>query len=110
MDHTEYTYVVRKFKEGEVHTENGVVGWKFDNGEFRPLMFDAVEELVMAGLIDETTATKTKLAHKEYQEHFLNEYINNYEGPSDEERFEARAAFGPGEEIVNVITGHKWRT
>lgn len=36
---------------------------------------------------------------------FFAEYRKNYKGPSDEERFEARAAFGPGVEIVNVITG-----
>jgi hypothetical protein len=43
-------------------------------------------------------------------EKFLANYRKNYTGPSDEERFEARAALGPGHEIINVITGHKWRT
>ena len=27
-----------------------------------------------------------------------------------EQRFEMRAAFGPGETVVDVITGQKWRT
>jgi hypothetical protein len=31
-------------------------------------------------------------------------------GPSAEERMEARAAMGAGVEMVDIITGHKWRT
>lgn len=30
--------------------------------------------------------------------------------PSEEEMFEMRAAFGPGQEVVDVITGQKFRT
>ena len=41
---------------------------------------------------------------------FLAAYRANDRGPSEEERFEARAAFGPGVELVNVVTGRKWRT
>lgn len=41
---------------------------------------------------------------------FFAEYRRNQQGPSDEERAEARAAHGPGVELVNVITGHTWRT
>jgi len=37
------------------------------------------------------------------------EAMRDYE-PSDEELFELRAAFGPGETVVNVITGQKIRT
>jgi hypothetical protein len=43
---------------------------------------------------------------------FLAEYrerMKNYV-PSGEEMFEMRAAFGPGEEVVNVITGQRFRT
>jgi hypothetical protein len=40
----------------------------------------------------------------------MQDYASNYNGPSDEERYEARAAMGEGVEMVNVITGHKWRT
>lgn len=31
-------------------------------------------------------------------------------GPTDEERLEARAALGPDVDLVNVVTGHRWRT
>ena len=34
----------------------------------------------------------------------------NSSGPSSEERSEARAAFGPGVELVNVFTGRRWTT
>lgn len=40
----------------------------------------------------------------------LANYRKNYRGPSDEARAEARAAFGPGVELVNVVTGHKYTT
>jgi hypothetical protein len=42
---------------------------------------------------------------------FCAEYRRNYnKGPSAEERAEARAAHGEGVELVNVITGTKFRT
>ena len=41
---------------------------------------------------------------------FLTAYRKNYTGPSEEERAEARAAHGPGVELVNVATGHRWTT
>ena len=40
----------------------------------------------------------------------LQQHRQQYTGPSDEARMEARATFGPGVELVNVLTGHKWRT
>ena len=30
--------------------------------------------------------------------------------PSPEEQYEMRAAFGPGKQVVDVITGRKWTT
>lgn len=42
---------------------------------------------------------------------FLSEYRELHKnGPSDEERAEARAAHGPGVKLVNVITGREWVT
>jgi hypothetical protein len=43
---------------------------------------------------------------------FLAEYRRNRSNRrlSAEERFEMRAAFGPGVEVVDVITGQTWRT
>jgi hypothetical protein len=39
---------------------------------------------------------------------FLAEYRANYRGPSEEERAEARAEFGAGTTVVNVLTGHRY--
>ena len=42
---------------------------------------------------------------------FFAEYrLNQPAEPTDEERFEARAAHGPGVELVDVITGRRWTT
>jgi hypothetical protein len=75
----EKPYVVRKFEAGEVHFKDGAAGWLMDDGEFRPLMDDAMAELHSAEQIAE-------------------------------ERFEARAAMGPGVEMVNIITGERYTT
>lgn len=40
---------------------------------------------------------------------FLAEYRANQTEPTDEERFEMRAAFGPGATVVNVFTGRTTR-
>ena len=41
----EKPYVIRKFEAGEVHFQDGAAGWLMQDGEFRPLMSDAMEEL-----------------------------------------------------------------
>ena len=45
------TYILDKFEAGEVHVQQGAVGWLMTDGEFRPLMSDAVAELKDAGKI-----------------------------------------------------------
>jgi hypothetical protein len=108
------TYVVNKFKAGEVHFENGAAGWLFDNGEFRPLMDDAMEQLLQAGLVDQDCVEITAQARDVYTERSIAEYIQAQRNRSQEqiaeERWEARAAFGPGETIVNMITGERYTT
>ena len=108
------TYVVNKFKLGEVHFENGAAGWLFDNGEFRPLMDDAMEQLLEAGLVDQATVEITAEARDVYTEKSIAEYIQAQKNRSAEqiaeERFEARAAMGPGVEMVNIITGERYTT
>ena len=107
-------YVVKKWNEGEVHIENGACGWKFDSGEFRPLMSDAMQELKDAGLVDETTVTRTAVAREIHTKAFLEEYrtaqLNRTAEEIAEERFEARAAMGPGVEMVNIFTGERYTT
>jgi hypothetical protein len=85
---------------------NGVLRWK-SNDRVPPA--DIVE--LAAHLLGQAVnvANSTRARDKETTE-FLAEYRRNYKGPTAEERAEARAAHGPGVELVNVITGHRWRT
>ena len=108
------TYVLDKFEAGEVHTQEGAVGWLMSDGEFRPLMSDAVAELKDAGLICATTVTRTAVARKLYTQKTLAEYTvaqkNRTAEQIAEERFEARAAMGPGVKMVNIFTGEQYTT
>ena len=108
------TYVVTKFKEGEVHFQNGAAGWLFDSGEFRPLMDDAMEQLLQAGLVDQECVEETARQRDVYTDKSIAEYIEAQRNRSAEqraeERFEARAAHGPGVKMVNIITGERYTT
>ena len=108
------TYILDKFEAGEVHVQEGAVGWLMSDGEFRPLMSDAVAELKDAGLICATTVTRTAVARKLYTQKTLAEYTNAQKNRTaeqiQEERWEARAAFGAGETVVNIITGERYTT
>ena len=108
------SYILDKFEAGEVHVQEGAVGWLMSDGEFRPLMSDAVAELKDAGLICATTVVRTEVARKLYTQKTLAEYTvaqkNRTAEQIQEERWEARAAFGPGETVVNVITGERYTT
>ena len=108
------TYILDKFEAGEVHVQQGAVGWLMSDGEFRPLMSDAVKELKDAGCICATTVTRTAVARKLYTQRVLEEYTNAQKNRTAEEileeRFEARAAMGPGHTMVNVVTGETYTT
>ena len=108
------TYVVNKYKEGEVHFQNGAAGWLMDDGEFRPLMDDAMEQLLEAGVVDTATVEITAQARDVYTEKSIAEYRqaqrNRTQEQIAEERWEARAAFGAGETVVNMITGERYTT
>lgn len=53
-----------------------------------------------------------RLAHSKNQEEGLAAYVKANKGQklSDEERFEMRATFGPGETVVNLFTRDEHRT
>ena len=109
------SYMTDKWEAGEVHVQDGACGWYFEStGEFRPLMSDAMQELKDAGFVDQTTVTRTAVARDIHTTAFLKEYrtaqLNRSAEQKREERFEARAAHGPGVEIVNIITGEKYTT
>ena len=108
------SYMIDKWNAGEVKTQDGACGWLMADGEFRPLMSDAMQELKDAGLVDQTTVTRTAVARDIHTKKFLEEYTiaqkNRSAEQIREERWEARAAMGPGVEMVNVITGERYTT
>ena len=108
------SYIIDKWNKGAVHQREGAVGWLMEDGEYRPLMSDAVAELKDAGLIDETTVARTAVARKLYTSATLAEYSiaqkNRTAEQIREERAEARAAMGAGVEMVNIFTGERYTT
>ena len=108
------SYMIDKWNAGEVKTQDGACGWLMSDGEFRPLMSDAMAELKDAGLVDQQTVTRTAVARDKHTTAVLKEYTiaqkNRSAEQIREERFEARAAMGPGVEMVNVITGERYTT
>ena len=109
------SYMIDKWNRGEVHTQDGACGWYFEStGEFRPLMSDAMAELREAGLVDDATVERTAEARDVHTQKFLEEYriaqANRTAEEIAEERFEARAAMGPGVEMVNIVTGERYTT
>jgi hypothetical protein len=108
------SYITDKWNAGEVHTQHGACGWLMADGEFRPLMSDAMQELKDAGLVDTQTVTRTAVAREAHTTAFLAEYrtaqLNRTAEQIREERWEARAAYGPGETVVNIITGEQYTT
>ena len=107
-------YVVQQFEAGEVHFRDGAAGWLMEDGEFRPLMDDAMLELHTAGLVSDDCVSTTRDARDEYVERSLAEYRVAQSQRSleqiREERLEALAAHGPGETIVNIFTGERFTT
>ena len=107
------SYMIDKWNAGEVKTQDGACGWLMSDGEFRPLMSDAMQELKDAGLVDATTVTRTA-SKRHNTKAFLKEYTiaqkNRTAEQIREERFEARAAMGAGQEMVNIITGERYIT
>ena len=83
-------------------TAGSVVRWVSND---RVPFSDMLQEFLKAGLIDSQTVTNSNEAREQDTRKFLDAYRANYRGPTAEEKFEARAAFGAGATVVNVITG-----
>ena len=68
---------------------------------------DKLTEFLVAGLIDLKTVANSLNARKIEDAAFLEEYVASRKkrGYSEEEMFEMRAAFGPGETVVDIFTG-----
>ena len=67
------TYMIDRWNEGEVKFVDGAVGWIMGDGEFRPLMSDAVAELHDAGYISSITVEATAIARDRYVQRTLAE-------------------------------------
>ena len=108
------TYMIDRWNEGDVRFVNGAVGWIMKDGEFRPLMSDAVAELHDAGYISSITVEATRIARDKYVQRTLAEYAEAQQNRTAEQiaeqRAEARAAMGPGVEMVNILTGETYTT
>ena len=108
------SYMIDKWNAGEVKQQHGACGCLMAYGEFRPLMSDAMQELKDAGLVDQTTVTRTAVARDIHTTATIAEYrtaqLNRTAEQIREERWEARAAMGPGVEMTNILTGETYTT
>jgi hypothetical protein len=68
---------------------------------------DCLQLAVILGVADEAYLESSRVAERAETQAFLAAYRANQGPMSAEERAEARAAFGPGEVIVDVITGRR---
>ena len=94
--------VSQDIKDGNITIdENGVAR----NCRGRALQSDMLEKVLMVSDLVSAEATKAE-CEKESMEAIEN-YRRNYTGPSEEELFEMRAAFGTGTTVVDVLTGKK---
>ena len=97
-----------KFYIDESDAEIGpVVRWESNDRIPFP---DMLQEFVDAGWVSALVQQNSLVQRKVEDRIALEAYARNYKGPSDEERFEARAAFGAGVKLVNVFTGTEWTT
>jgi hypothetical protein len=108
------SYIIDQWNKGEVAIDDNVLGWKMKDGEFRPLMSDALNELFYEGYINWGMVDDTNRARKLHEAKTLEAYrearANRTREQKREERAEMLAAFGPGEEVVNVLTGETFTT
>ena len=84
---------------------DGVVRWK-SNGNVPPS--DCLDDLSSAGL--KFDRQKTDQAAGDDLQRLFEEARKWPRNDSPEAQFERLAAFGPGQEIVDVLTGHRYRT
>jgi hypothetical protein len=82
-----------------------VVRW---NSNDRIPFEDMLQNFEDAGWIDGQMYSNSVDQRKVEDRIAIEAYRKNYKGPSDEELFEMRAAFGPGAKVVNVLTGHTY--
>ena len=103
------SYAVENFHNTFI--KDGAIRWS-SNGRCLPA--DCVRDLVDANLITAATAERTTDMREIELIEFFQEYREAQKNRSAEqiaeERFEARAAMGPGVKMVNCITGETFLT
>lgn len=85
------------------YEKDGVLYWKSNDHVIPPFVYKDA---------DIPCPNNQQIAYQKQSNKFVAEYREarkNYV-PSEEEMFEMRAAFGPGETVVDIITGQKFRT
>jgi hypothetical protein len=86
------------------YTDDGKV-WKWESND-RPCPLDACREYGIP--VDVNAQRRAERVH-------IDAAMAAYRAsqpavPSEEEQYEMRAAFGAGKEVVDVVTGRKWKT
>jgi len=105
MDREDVERLLAWIEEGADFT-GGVMRWQ-SNGQVPPA--DVVAFAAHVGFNVDVEASRS--ARDEEFHRFAEQYRKaRADGPSDEERCEARATHGPGVEMVDVISGQRWRT
>jgi hypothetical protein len=104
----EWKEAADKFAKNDHRIEDGVLLW---NSNDRSPMDDLTSLWLELDLIDIAVFRATAKAREAQNNAFFAEYrkaqTNRTPEQIAEERFEMRAAFGPGETVVNVITGER---
>ncbi len=111
MDKRTIEYAMKKkdaFYIDETNSKSGpVVRWNTSNNI--PFQ-DMLEAFVSLGYIGQLEL-QNSLDQRQIEDSIAIEaYRKNYKGPSEEEMFEMSVAFGPGERVVNALTGHVYVT
>ena len=99
-------YAIRKFDQTYICEKTGSIRWISSNNV---LPQDCCQDLLDAGHIDQETYDLSSAVRDKETTEALMAYIerqkNRTQEEIDEQMFEMRAAFGPGETVVNVFTG-----
>lgn len=95
------------FAEGRHYMDGYVVRWR-SNDSVPPA--DLLEDWYRVDCIDMTTLKMSQKARDAEVAAFCASYRRRQAArPSSEELFEMRAAFGPGAEVVDVVSGRRVR-
>ena len=98
----ELSKVKKDLKDGKITIdENGIAR----NCIGRTLHDDMLEKVAMVS--DKVNVEATRAARDEETAKVIEAYKATYTGPSEEDLFEMRAAFGKGTTVVDIFTGKK---